>query len=84
MTVVGSSVAGLYAAGLLARGGASVEVLERDERLDPVARTLIVTSHMRDLLGAAGEPSRSEVDALTIEPLAIEPLAILNIWQSRH
>jgi flavin-dependent dehydrogenase len=57
VSVVGSSVAGLYAAGLLARGGASVEVLERDERLDPVARTLIVTSHMRDLLGAAGEPS---------------------------
>lgn len=34
-----------------------MEVLERAERLDPVSRTLIVTSHMRDLLGPVGESS---------------------------
>lgn len=57
ITVVGGSVAGMYTASLLARGGAQVEVLERAERLDPISRTLIVTSHMRDLLGPAGESS---------------------------
>jgi flavin-dependent dehydrogenase len=56
VTVVGGSVAGMYTAGLLARGGARVELLERSDRLEPISRTLIVTSHMRDLLGAAGEP----------------------------
>ncbi len=57
VAVVGSSVAGLYTAGLLAQGGARVQILERAERLDPIRRTLIVTSHMRDLLGPAGESS---------------------------
>jgi flavin-dependent dehydrogenase len=55
VAIVGGSVAGMYTASLLARGGARVELLERSERLDPISRTLIVTSHMRDLLGAAGE-----------------------------
>ena len=55
VAIVGGSVAGMYTASLLARGGARVELLERAERLDPISRTLIVTSHMRDLLGAAGE-----------------------------
>ncbi len=55
VAVVGGSVAGMYTAGLLARGGARVELMERAERLEPISRTLIVTSHMRDLLGAAGE-----------------------------
>lgn len=55
VTVVGGSVAGMYAASLLARGGARVELLERSEHLEPISRTLIVTSHMRDLLGAVGE-----------------------------
>lgn len=57
VTVVGGSVAGLYTASLLSRGGARVEVLERAERLEPLSRTLIVTSHMRNLLGPAGEAS---------------------------
>ena len=57
VTVVGGSVAGMYTASLLARGGALVELLERSEQLDPVRRTLIVTSHMRDLLGPAGDAS---------------------------
>src|SRR5579863_2410687 len=47
----------MYTASLLARGGALVELLERSEQLDPVRRTLIVTSHMRDLLGPAGDAS---------------------------
>ena len=55
VAIVGGSVAGMYTASLLARGGARVELLERSERLDPISRTLIVTSHMRDLLGPAGE-----------------------------
>jgi flavin-dependent dehydrogenase len=57
ITVVGGSAAGLHAATLLARAGARVDVLEQSEHLDPLRRTLIVTSHMRDILGAAGEPS---------------------------
>ncbi|MGH9592235.1 MAG: FAD-dependent monooxygenase, partial [Bryobacteraceae bacterium] len=57
VTIVGGSAAGLLTAGMLARGGAQVEVLERAERLDPLRRTLIVTSRMRDLLGEAGEPA---------------------------
>jgi flavin-dependent dehydrogenase len=34
-----------------------VEVLERSDQLDPTPRTLIVTSHMRTLLGRVGETS---------------------------
>lgn len=57
IAVVGGSAAGLYAASLLARSGAGVEVFEQAERPDPLRRTLIVTSRMREILGAAGEPS---------------------------
>ena len=32
-----------------------MEVLERSDQLDPTPRTLIVTSHMRSLLGKVGE-----------------------------
>ena len=32
-----------------------MEVLERADQLDPTPRTLIVTSHMRSLLGQVGE-----------------------------
>lgn len=53
VAVVGGSAAGLYAAGLLARGGAAVRVLESLDTLEPAARTLIVTHRMRELLGAA-------------------------------
>lgn len=62
VAIVGGSAAGLYAATLLARGGARVDVFEQSERFEPLRRTLIVTSRMRDLLGAAGEPSvRNEI-----------------------
>lgn len=57
IAVVGASAAGLYAAGLLARAGASVEIFEQAERVEPFRRTLIVTSRMRDILGRTGEPS---------------------------
>jgi flavin-dependent dehydrogenase len=39
----------------LAHAGCPVEVLERADQLDPTPRTLIVTSHMRTLLGKIGE-----------------------------
>lgn len=57
IAIVGGSAAGLYAAGLLARGGAAIRVLESLDALEPAARTLIVTHRMRDLLGAAAQSS---------------------------
>lgn len=57
IAVIGGSAAGLFAASLLARGGADVRVLERIETLEPEARTLIVTDRMRALLGRAAEGS---------------------------
>ncbi|MGD0909264.1 MAG: NAD(P)/FAD-dependent oxidoreductase, partial [Candidatus Acidiferrales bacterium] len=39
----------------MAKAGCLVEVLERSEQLDPTPRTLIVTSHMRTLLGEVGD-----------------------------
>lgn len=57
IAVVGGSAAGLFAATLLARGGARVRVLEGLENLEPAERTLIVTHRMRDLLGRAGDSS---------------------------
>jgi flavin-dependent dehydrogenase len=49
--VVGASAAGLFAARLLAAQGRPVNVYEGASSLRPAARTLIVTSAMRDLLG---------------------------------
>src|SRR5271154_3672391 len=57
VAVVGGSAAGLFTASLLARRGVLVRVFERVETLEPVARTLIVTQHMRSLLGRAAEGS---------------------------
>jgi flavin-dependent dehydrogenase len=57
VAVVGGSAAGLFAASLLARGGARVRVLEGLEALEPAERTLIVTHRMRDLLGRAADAS---------------------------
>jgi flavin-dependent dehydrogenase len=47
----------LFTASLLARRGVAVRVFERVETLEPAARTLIVTQHMRSLLGRAAEGS---------------------------
>src|ERR1700687_5364894 len=55
VAVIGGSASGFFTAALLARAGCSVDVLERSEQLDPTPRTLIVTSHMRTLLGEVGE-----------------------------
>jgi flavin-dependent dehydrogenase len=57
IAVVGGSAAGYFAASLLARSGASVRVFERNQVLDPLPRTLIVTHRMREILGATGESS---------------------------
>jgi flavin-dependent dehydrogenase len=55
VAVIGGSASGFFTASLLARAGCSVDILERSEQLDPTPRTLIVTSHMRTLLGEVGE-----------------------------
>jgi flavin-dependent dehydrogenase len=55
VAVVGGSAAGLFTASLLARSKRPVRVFERAERLDPAARTLIVTERVRDLLGPAAQ-----------------------------
>jgi flavin-dependent dehydrogenase len=55
--VVGGSAAGLYTAAALARGGCSVRVLESRQSFDPAPRTLIVTDHLRNQLGAAAAAS---------------------------
>lgn len=55
--IIGGSAAGFYTAYLLARRGAPVQLFEQADRLAPLARTLIVTSRMRDLLGPLGESS---------------------------
>jgi flavin-dependent dehydrogenase len=55
VAVIGGSASGFFTASLLAKAGCSVDVLERSEQLDPTPRTLIVTSHMRALLGEVAE-----------------------------
>lgn len=57
MAVVGGSAAGLLTAGLVAQAGRPVRILEASESVSPAARTLIVTSRMRELLGPVGEAS---------------------------
>jgi flavin-dependent dehydrogenase len=55
IAIVGGSAAGFFTAKLLARAGQQVRIFEREERLDPVPRTLIVTTHLRELLGPSSE-----------------------------
>jgi digeranylgeranylglycerophospholipid reductase len=57
VAVIGGSAAGLFTASLLARQGVCVRVFERNEALEPEARTLIVTHRMREMLGRAAESS---------------------------
>jgi flavin-dependent dehydrogenase len=57
VAVIGGSAAGLFTASLLARQGVRVRVFERNEALEPEARTLIVTHRMREMLGRAAESS---------------------------
>jgi flavin-dependent dehydrogenase len=49
--IVGGSAAGLFLARLMAGRGLPVRVFEGASELKPEARTLIVTSRMRDILG---------------------------------
>src|SRR5712692_3468548 len=51
LAIVGGSAAGLFLARLFAEKGLPVRVFEGSAQLDPEARTLIVTSRMRDILG---------------------------------
>lgn len=57
VAVVGGSAAGLFTAALLARQGIKSQVLEQSDRLDPIARTLIVTHKFRNVLGDLLPPS---------------------------
>src|SRR5258707_2505976 len=55
VAVIGGSASGFFTAALPAKADCAVEVLERSEDVDRQPRTLIVTSHMRSLLGEVGE-----------------------------
>lgn len=57
--VVGGSAAGFYAAARIAQGGKRVRVLESKRGLEPAPRTLIVTNHFRNQLGASAKESIS-------------------------
>jgi flavin-dependent dehydrogenase len=53
--IIGASTPGLFAASLLARAGANVEVYERSGTLDFAPRTLIVTGKISEVLGFVPE-----------------------------
>jgi len=55
VAVVGGSTSGFFTASLLARKGCRVRLYEADEKSGPAPRTLIVTSAMRDVLGALSD-----------------------------
>jgi flavin-dependent dehydrogenase len=57
VAIIGGSAAGLFTARLLASQGRPVQVYEGAQELQPISRTLIVTSRMRDMLGPTGEAS---------------------------
>jgi flavin-dependent dehydrogenase len=54
---VGGSAAGLFTAATLARAGRAVRVLESKSNFEPDPRTLIVTDHFRNQLGASAGAS---------------------------
>lgn len=57
VVVVGSSAAGLYTALHVAKGGRPVRVLESKATLEPAPRTLIVTDHFKNQIGASARNS---------------------------
>lgn len=57
VAVIGGSAAGFFTAYLLARKGASVHLFEQSKQIEAAERTLIVTQHMNEILGAVGKAS---------------------------
>ena len=57
VVVVGGSAAGLLTAAKVAAGGRNVRLLESQSSLNPAARSLIVTHHFREQLGATASSS---------------------------
>jgi digeranylgeranylglycerophospholipid reductase len=57
IVIVGGSASGLFTAATLARGGRPVRVLESKSSFEPDPRTLIVTDHFRNQLGASAGAS---------------------------
>src|SRR5208282_3946971 len=57
VVIVGGSAAGLFTAAKVAQGGRRVRVLESRLDFAPASRTLIVTDHFRNQLGAAAKES---------------------------
>jgi flavin-dependent dehydrogenase len=53
--IIGASTPGLFAASLLSKAGADVEVYERSGALDFAPRTLIVTEKISEVLGFVPE-----------------------------
>jgi len=51
VAIIGASTAGLLTAKLLAEQGLNVKVYEGADHIDPTSRTLIVTSHLPNLIG---------------------------------
>lgn len=54
---MGGSAAGLFTAASVARGGRRVRVLESKPQFEPLPRTLIVTDHFRQQIGASARDS---------------------------
>lgn len=51
VAIIGGSTSGFYTAYLLAQRNIGVRVFEASENINPSSRTLIVTDHMREVLG---------------------------------
>jgi flavin-dependent dehydrogenase len=96
VVVVGASAAGLFAAELLARGGARVRLFDAGEAA-PLPRTLIVTARLSDVLGFVPtdaivnrltsvklvSPNRTAVVAMKEPDLIVERAAILRVLKAR-
>lgn len=67
VAIIGASSSGLYAAELLARGGARVGVFEQYPVLEPARRTLIVTPQLQRVLGYEyPEATLHRIDIMTV------------------
>ena len=65
--VIGASTSGLFAAYLLAKGGAEVEVYERMKALGSPSRTLIATGKLNEVLGFIPEEAiTNKIDFLEL------------------